>query len=121
MPCNNTTTINVLHMLLINFSCPLFGLLHFFHRTLRTEFKTQKLPPELFCNKGVLRNLVKFTAKHLWQSLFFNKVASACNFIKKETLAQVFYCEFCEISKNNFFTEHLWTTASVTCTKMGSW
>ena len=23
-----------------------------------------------------------------------------CNFIKKETLAQVFSCEFCEISKN---------------------
>ena len=36
----------------------------------------------------------------------------ACNFIKKETLAQVFSCEFCEISKNTFFTEHLWTTAS---------
>ena len=26
----------------------------------------------------------------------------ACNFIKKETLAQVFFCEFCEISKNTF-------------------
>ena len=25
-----------------------------------------------------------------------------CNFIKKETLAQVFFCEFCEISKNTF-------------------
>ena len=24
-------------------------------------------------------------------------------FIKKETMAQVFSCEFCEISKNNFF------------------
>ena len=36
----------------------------------------------------------------------------ACNFIKKETLAQVFSCEFCEISKNTFFTEHLWATAS---------
>ena len=35
-----------------------------------------------------------------------------CNFIKKETLAQVFACEFCEISKNTFFAEHLWTTAS---------
>ena len=30
-----------------------------------------------------------------------------------ESLAQVLSCEFCEISKNNFFTEHLWTTASV--------
>ena len=25
-----------------------------------------------------------------------------CNFIKKETVAQVFSCEFCEISKNAF-------------------
>ena len=27
----------------------------------------------------------------------------ACNFIKKETLAQVFSCEFCKIFKNTFF------------------
>ena len=26
----------------------------------------------------------------------------ACNFIKKETLAQAFSCEFCEISSNTF-------------------
>ena len=26
----------------------------------------------------------------------------ACNFNKKETLAQVFSCEFCEISNNTF-------------------
>ena len=31
----------------------------------------------------------------------------ACNFIKKETLAEVFSWEFCEISKKTFFTEHL--------------
>ena len=30
--------------------------------------------PEMFCKKGVLRNFVKFTGKHLCQSLFFNKV-----------------------------------------------
>ena len=30
-----------------------------------------------------------------------------------ETLAQVFSCKFCEISKNNFFTEHHRATASV--------
>ena len=34
------------------------------------------------------------------------------NFIKKETLAQMFSCEFCETFENTFFTEHLWTTAS---------
>ena len=41
------------------------------------------------------------------------RVSESCNFIKNETLAQVFSCKFCEISKNNFFTEHLWATASV--------
>ena len=36
----------------------------------------------------------------------------ACSLIKKETLAQLFSYKFCEISKNTFFTEHIWTTAS---------
>ena len=45
----------------------------------------QKQPQEVFCKKGVLENF------------------ETCNFIKKETLAQVFYCEFCEIFKNTFF------------------
>ena len=53
----------------------------------------QNQPRELFYKKGVLRNFTKFTGKHLCQSLFFNKVA------------QVFSREFCEISKNSFFTE----------------
>ena len=38
--------------------------------------------------------------------------AEAYNFIKKETMAQVLFCKFCEISKNTFFTEHLWVNAS---------
>ena len=39
--------------------------------------------------------------------------ASAYNFVnKKETLAQVFSCEFWEIFKKIIFTEHFWTTAS---------
>ena len=29
------------------------------------------------------------------------------NFIKKETLIEVFFCEFCEIFKNTFFMEYL--------------
>ena len=36
----------------------------------------------------------------------------ACNFIKKETLAQVFSCEFCEIFKNMYFEDHLRKAAS---------
>ena len=43
--------------------------------------------PEVFCKKDVLRNIAKFTEKHLCQSLFFNKV-------KKESLTQVFSCGF---------------------------
>ena len=37
------------------------------------------------------------------QSLFLNKVEGLQRF-KKETLAQVFSCEFCEIYKSNLFT-----------------
>ena len=42
---------------------------------------TQKQPPDMFCEGR----------------------PEACNFIKKETLAQMFSCEFSEISKNIFF------------------
>ena len=36
-------------------------------------------------------------------SLFFISCKpEICNFIKKETLGQVFSCEFCEISKDTF-------------------
>ena len=44
--------------------------------------------------------------------MVLEQTTEGCNFIKKETLAQVFPCKFCEISKNNFFTEHLWAIAS---------
>ena len=43
----------------------------------------------------------------------FLKAVQAWNFIKKETLAQVFSSEFCEVCKNTFFIEHLWAAASV--------
>ena len=47
---------------------------------------------EVFCKKGVLRNFVKFTGKHLCHSLF----------LKKEALVEVLCCEFSKISKNTF-------------------
>ena len=55
--------------------------------------------------KCFLRNFAKFAGKHLCQSLF----------IKRETLTQVFCCEFCKISKNTYFIEHLRTAASEHC------
>ena len=45
------------------------------------------------------------------ESFLIKLHVQAFNFITKETLAQLFSCEFCEISKNTFFTEHLWATA----------
>ena len=65
----------------------------------------QRQPPEVFYEKSGFTNFTKFKVKDQCQSLFFNKVA--------ETLAVVLSCEFCGTSKNTFFTEHLWTTASI--------
>ena len=64
--------------------------------------------------KDVLINFTIFAGKRLCQNLFFNNVVGLrhATLLKKETLAQAFSCEFCRISKNTFFTEHLWTTAS---------
>ena len=61
------------------------------------ECSTEAAAGGVLYKKGVLRNFAKFTGKHLCQ---------ACNFIKKETLAQVFSCEF--------FTEPFHKTASDT-------
>ena len=36
---------------------------------------SQKQPSEVFYKKVVLRNFAKFNGKHLYKSLFFNKVA----------------------------------------------
>ena len=54
--------------------------------------------------KRAYRNFSKFTGKYLSQSIFFNKVPGLrfATLLKKETLAQVFSCEFREISKNTF-------------------
>ena len=43
---------------------------------------------------------------------FLIKLQTYCNFIKKETLSQVFSCEFCEVFKNTFLAEQLRVTAS---------
>ena len=64
----------------------------------------EKQPPDVFCKNRCSYFFAKFTEKNR---------PKACNFIKKETLAQVFSCEFYEISKNIFFTEHLPTTVTV--------
>ena len=56
----------------------------------------QKQPPEMFFKKSVLRNFAKLTAKKTEKSLWH----------------RCFPVNFAKISKNTFFTEHLWLTAS---------
>ena len=101
----------------INFSLP-FAFLYALCELLEEQTvycgNNRSSRPEVFWKKGVLRNFAKFTGKHLYQSLFVNKVAGlTCNFIKKESLAQVFSCEFCKIFKNTFFYRTPQVAASI--------
>ena len=64
----------------------------------------------MFYKKGVLKYLAYISGKHLKNS---QENLQENNFIIKETLAQVFSCEFCQIFKNTFFTEHLRVSASI--------
>ena len=66
------------------------------------------------CKKVFLEILQKLIGKHLCQFLFFNKVTSLrpATLLKKRSWHRCFPMSFCEISKNTFFTEHLWTSAS---------
>ena len=60
--------------------------------------------PELLCKKVLLeisQNSQENTCARV--SFLIKLKAKACNFIKKETLAQVFSREFFKISKNTFF------------------
>ena len=68
----------------------------------KSMHKVQKQPPEVSCKKRCSKRFCKI----------HRKTPQACNVIKKETLAQVLSCEFCEISKNTFFAEDVLATAS---------
>ena len=64
---------------------------------------------EVFCKKGVLRNLAKFTGKHLCQRLFFNKVAGLrlATLLKNSLWHRCFPVNFAKFLRTSFFTEHL--------------
>ena len=67
----------------------------------------------MFYEKRFLEFSQNSQEKTCTRVIFLNEVAGlqACNFIKTETVAQVFSCEFCEIF--TFFTEHHWATAFI--------
>ena len=77
----------------------------------------QKQPPEVFCKKRCSQKFLQDSQENTCARVSFliKLQALSCNFIKKETLAQVVACEFCKITKNTFFIEHLQATA---CAKM---
>ena len=56
--------------------------------------------PEVFCKKGILRNLAKLTGKHLYQS--------HSNFIKKRLWCRCFPVNFVKFLRTTFFIKHLW-------------
>ena len=61
-----------------------------------------------FVKKIVLKNIKNFTGKHLcWRFILGRQL-----YLKK-TPTQVFFCEICEIFKNDYFEENLQTTASI--------
>ena len=65
-----------------------------YYKIINTKSSLRSSRPEVFCKKGLLRNFAKFLGKHLYQSLFFNKVAGLpVNFVK--------------FLRTSFFTEHL--------------
>ena len=69
---------------------------------------------EVSCKKGVLKIRRIHRKTPVPDSLFKWSYGSHLpTLLKKETLTQVFSCEFCEIFKNIFFTEHLRASASV--------
>ena len=61
--------------------------------------------PEVFCQKSVLRNFTKFTGKHLYQSLFFNKVADLrpATLSKKRPWRRCFPVNFVKFLRTPFF------------------
>ena len=62
--------------------------------------------------KAVYKNVVIFTGEHLCWSLFLMKFIKVYELYYKEIPTQVFFCEYCEIFKDNYYEEHLQTAAS---------
>ena len=56
---------------------------------------------QIFFKIDVLKNFANFLENHMCRSLFFDKVARlrSATFLKKETLTEPFYYEFCEVIK----------------------
>ena len=70
--------------------------------------------------KKVLLEISQNSQENTCARAFFNKDAGlkACNFIKKEDLAQVFSCEFCEIPIKKVFLKILHNSQESNCARV---
>ena len=75
------------------FSCRGFKPVTFLVQFIRYRSSRQ----EVFCKKGVIRNFAKFTGKHMFQDLFFNKVVLTpfLGFFELLFLLITFFINFC--------------------------
>ena len=82
----------------------------FFAKHLRASARSSH---QRWSTKNVFLKISKNSQENTCAKLFLiTQQAETCNFIKKETLGQVFSCECCHIFKYAFLTEYLWMTAS---------
>ena len=92
---------------LISFKSDLKKKLQNPYRTLKMLFRDSR--PEMSYEKGVLKNFVKFTGKHLCESLFFDKVTG----LRFATLLKTRLClrrstvNFAISLRTSFLIEHL--------------
>ena len=94
------------------FSLNFFSLFRLRAIPFKIPFYLQKQHRRCSVTKGVIRNFVKFRENTCARVSFLLKLQDeGFNFNKKEALVRVFSCEFCEISKNAFLTEHLQATS----------
>ena len=73
----------------------------------RDSFDNYKVTLDISANTGINRSSYQRCSIRKDALKHFPKF-EACNFISKETLTQVFFCEFCKNFKKNFFTENIY-------------
>ena len=69
-----------------------------------SNYNQQKQPPECSVKKGILKNLAKFSGKHLCWSLYFNKVAGLrpVTLLKKRLQHRCFPVNFAKFLRTPF-------------------
>ena len=74
---------------------------------------------EVFCKIGVLRNIAKFTGKHLCQASFLIKLhAGPATLLKKRPWHRCFPRNFAKFLRTPFLIEHLWPLLLISVEKL---